>query len=367
MIKATISSSRLHHNLNIVRKHLKPNTRIMAILKANAYGHGARHLCDFYLKEGISHFGVARLNEALNLRQISASPEILILSPINPHLFPQAIKENISLTITNPKDLLSLNNIASKIQTKANIHIKVDTGMHRTGATAQEFQEILSLLPKQGHINLVGIFTHFADADMINSNYTHIQFDLFSKLTQQVKSIYPHVVLHAANSAAILKHPETHLDMVRPGLALHGINPFQEDGIDFGLMPTMSLTTEISRIHTLKSGESIGYNLTYKAKKDLLCATIAGGYADGLRRGPNPWPHALIGKHLCPVIGRVSMDQISLDISQTSPVPKLYQPVCLISDDTTSPSSIYSISQILGTTPYEIFTSISERVEREII
>ncbi len=336
----------------------------MAILKANAYGHGDEAIFRHLLKQNIQYFGVARLNEALKLRALSAQAKILILSPIDPKDFRPSIEKDLTLTITNPNDAQTIVGISKKSNSIAKVHIKIDTGMHRTGCLPYEAIPILKIL-KQPTIFTDGIFTHFADADNTNLQFSQFQLKVFNSTLNKIKTagLLPPVI-HAANSSATINLPESHFNLVRIGLGLHGLNPFHPHVNPIELKPTLSLHTSITRIQELKTGETVGYGRTYRAKTPLLVATIAAGYGDGIRRAPQNWPYVSINDQLAPVIGRVSMDQITVDITKINPIPELHQEVLLISDFSNHPCSAEVLADKVDTSNYELVTSLQDRVER---
>lgn len=360
--KAVINLDHLSHNLRRIKKAISQNTKVMAVVKANAYGHGLLPIARHLHRHGVNYFGVARLEEALSIRQIIPHSTILVLSPIPEENFIDAVKERISLTISDSRALKQLNNIARRQKTRALIHLKIDTGLHRSGSTPDEVTGFIKVLTDQKNIILEGVFTHFANAGSDNQ-FSQKQLNIFRKSALPIKKTFPHTLLHTAASSAIFRFKDSHFDLVRPGLALYGHVPFSSPKVN--LKPTLTLTTRISRVHFVRKGETIGYDRTYTAKKNLTVATLMMGYADGLRRTPLSWPHVLIHKQIAPIVGRISMDQSMVDVSRIRPEPTTKSAVLLLGNQTGSPCSIETIAKKIGTSPYEILTSLSSsRIER---
>ncbi len=363
-IEAKISLGRLSHNLKQIRKAVGKGVEIMAVVKSNAYGHGLVPIAAYLYKEGVSRFAVARLEEALSLRASLKSVQILILSPILPDNFRAALKHNLTLTLTDKNELALLDRQAKKLRQVAKIHLKVDTGLNRSGVEPEEVLAFLGEAAGLKHLEIEGLFTHFANAGG-DPTFTKKQLAVFKKvitdLTQE--GLLPKII-HAAATSAIFKYKDSHFNLVRPGLALYGHSP---DVDNYGLKPILSLSTRISRIHRVHRGETVGYNRTYTAKKDLLAATLYAGYADGLRRAPLSWPHVTINGKTAPIIGRMSMDQAVIDISLIKPKPTKLSRVILIANETSDSQSLATMAKKIGTSPYEVLTSQGERVTRTYI
>lgn len=364
-LEAKISLSRLSQNLKLIRRAVGEKIAVMAVVKSNAYGHGLLPISRHLYAEGVKFFGVARLEEALAVRRVLPKAEILILSPILPENFAIALKKNIALTVTEKNHPPLLNAAAQKLHTKAKIHLKVDTGLNRSGVEPEEVLPFVDLAGSLGEISLEGIFTHFADASDDRA-FTKKQLSVFQKIVTDLKTRHtlPKYV-HAAATAAIFKYKEAHFNLVRPGLGLYG--HFPDHGETFDLEPILSLSTRISRIHRVRKGETVGYNRAYRARKNLLVATLCAGYADGLRRAPASWPHVSIKRQLSPIIGRMSMDQAIIDITKVKPQPTLKTKVVLLSGQPDSPVSLETIAEKIGTSPYEVLTSLSERITRTYV
>lgn len=358
-VQAHINLSRLSHNLAVIRKSVGRKVAIMAVVKANAYGHGLVPIARDLFDQGVVYFGVARLEEALLLRKVLARVDILILSPIAPENFTLALTKKITLTLTEKSHLRLLNQTAEKLKIRAKIHLKVDTGLNRSGIEPEDTLSFTKHVHSFPHLDIEGVFTHFANAQDLP--FSRKQLVIFNKIIKELRTngLLPKLV-HAAATGAIFRYPDSHFNLVRPGLGLYGHSPEKKP---FKLKPILSLRTGITRIHQVKKNETVGYNRIYKVKQDLLAATISAGYADGLRRAPKSWPHATINGQLAPIIGRMSMDQAVIDISHIKPRPTLRSKALLLADSA-GPQSLETIAAKIGTSPYEVLTSLHERVTR---
>lgn len=355
-ITASVNLKNLSYNLKQIRSLLSPDTRLMAIVKANAYGHGLLPVVKHLVSEKVNYFGVARIEEALLIRDHLSRPEILILSPIHSDNLLTAINAHISLCVTDIKQLRKISKLSQKINLFTKIHIKVDTGMHRTGVIPADILQIIKLGHNLPKIQIVGLYTHFADADNTHPGFTLKQLSVFNDIVNKLKKInlLP-PILHCANSAAALKFPQTHFNMVRTGKALYGHNPFYPKTCPIKLRPSLKVHTYISRIHRVKPDDKVGYSCTFTAKKPMLLATVSAGYADGLRRAPLPWPHVLIKDQIATTIGRISMDQMVVDITDIKPRPKVEERVIIVSDKVKE-SFADAVARQIGTTGYEVLT-----------
>lgn len=351
---AKIRLKNLTHNLIQIKNVISPKTKIMAVVKANAYGHGLLPIAKHLHFQGVNYYAVARPEEALALRKALSSAHILILSPVPAEFFPEMVRNDITLTLASSGDLKKLARVAKREKLTAKIHLKIDTGLNRAGCKPEEVDRFLRELSRHTHIQLEGVFTHFADSGN-DDKFTRQQINIFEKAALPIKKIYPKLLLHAANSSAIFKFPKSHFDLVRPGLALYGHLPFKSKKIK--LKPLLTLQTRINRVHLVRKGETIGYDRTFKAGKDLLVATIIAGYGDGIRRTPLPWPYAEINRQIAPIIGLISMDQITLDVSRIKKAPTLKTLVTLLSEK--GPCSLEAITARIGTSPYEVLTGLS--------
>lgn len=364
---AEIDLSNYAYNFSQIRKLIKGRTLspiVMAVVKANAYGHGAIQIAKKALQIGAGYLGVVCLYEARELREAKIKAPILILNYTDPNSVREALKLKLTLTVMDEEVLNAIDKEAKKLNQKAKIHIKVDTGMHRGGALPDEALRLISSLENYKNVYFEGIFTHFATSDEKNLSFTHHQLSVFNKLLRSLKekSMTPPLI-HAANSAATLRLPSTYFDMVRPGIISYGLSPSHDFKLPFTPKPVMSLKTTIAQIKRLKKGETVGYGRTWKAKTETLMALLPIGYADGYSRSlSNNW-HVLIKGKKAPLIGRISMDQTVVDITNIKNV-KVSDEVVIIGKQGKEEITADDIAKQTGTINYEVVAKIASRVSR---
>lgn len=364
---AEVDLSAIKHNINQVRALVKPDTKIMAIVKANGYGHGALEVGKAALEAGADRLAVAFLEEALYLRERGLTCPIMLLGWTPPEEYPRALENRIILTIYDVSEARILNKVAGEMGVQAQIHLKIDTGMSRLGIIAKEenIQQAMDIINLE-HIWVEGIFTHLSKADERDKSYAYLQLKRFKNFTEKLENkICKTIPLkHAANSAAIIDLPEAHLDLVRPGIILYGLKPSSEVNVDkISLKPALSLKARISRVERFDKGTMVSYGGTYKTDKETIIATIPIGYADGYSRLLSNKAQVLINQKRFPVIGKICMDQCMVDITGELQV-KPGDEVILIGNDQNSEITMDEIASQLGTINYEIACMISKRVPR---
>ncbi len=339
---ASISQSALKHNLSVVKKNA-PNARVVSMVKANAYGHHI-DLVDPIINHS-DLLGVSEILEAEELRKTTNRPILLLSGVIKDQELQQAIKLNCQVVIHHKTQLSIINNTKQAID----IWIKINTGMNRLGLSTNEYKHCIKLLENNPLINIQCVMSHFACADEINHPMNQSQLFEFKKSTHAA------VKRSIANSAAILSNSTSHFDYVRPGIMLYGVSPF--DIINHNLKPVMQLSAPIMSIKTIKTGDSVGYSATWTADKPTTIATIGIGYGDGYPRHAKNGTPVLINNTLCPLIGRVSMDLICVDISNIN---------ASIGDNAilwgNQQLRIETIAKCSATIAYELLTSVSSRV-----
>ena len=360
---AEININNYKNNLQSIKSLLERDVEIMAIVKANAYGHGAVEISKAANDIGIRHFGVATLEEGIELRENNITGEILILGQISPHEITTAITFNLTITLS---DLRFLNYV--KPENRLKIHIKIDTGLSRNGFYMQHLDNIDDIynliinLKCTSNIEIRGIYTHYASAES-NRDFTIKQFKLFSELINRIKiNAIDCGLIHASNSASTLLHPESHFDMVRIGLLSYGINI---TSAKIKVHPVMRVMGTLIQEKQIKAGDSIGYGLTYTAQSDVTIGIVNLGYADGISRHlSNNVNFTLNGKKV-KCIGRISMDVLVIDITNCS--YKLYDHVVIFGEPNNLETPINQIAKKLRTIEYEVFCSIGKRVKRRVI
>ncbi len=308
----------LKSNLTGIRKLLRPSTKVCAVVKADAYGHGVKEVAHFFAECGVDYFAVSMADEALQLRLLGIDKPILILGYTDPVRADELVKNNITQSIFDLDMAQALSDAALRQGTKCKVHIKIDTGMSRVGFRAgYNAVKAITAISKLPGIIIEGMFTHFATADELDRAYMDYQFELFEGVAEELDRIGIHVpVRHVANSAAMMMYPETQLDMVRPGIILYGMYPSLEvDKNRLELKTAMSLKANITLIKRVYAGDTVSYGRTFTAERDMLVATIPIGYADGYMRSLSNKGCMLVNGQRAPVIGRVCMDQCMIDVT----------------------------------------------------
>jgi len=358
---AEINLGALKRNIQRIKK--LTNSEIMAIVKADAYGHGAVEIVRTLSQEGIKRFGVAFLEEALVLRKHFPDLTFMVIGPTLPEYSEILVREDIIPEIFQVAQAQALSAAALKLNKQARLHIKVDTGMGRIGFRQNALQDIKTIAGLPGLI-LEGIYTHLATADSQDLSFANRQLQIFNELNDRLSAAGIKIPLrHAANSPALLQLPQSHYELCRPGIILYGLLPMGHTGLEAGFEPVMSLKACISHLKQVDSGDSVGYGRTFIAKGPTEVATLPIGYADGLRRSlSNGWQVLLKGKR-AEIIGRICMDQTMVDVTSIDGV-KLGDVVTILGRDGTEVIDADSMARALDTISYEIVCGISKRVPR---
>lgn len=362
---AEINLKNLQYNYNAIRR--KTKTKIMAVVKADAYGHGMIKCVEALskLKNKPEYYGVAFLHEAIELREAKIINEpILCFAPFQKEDIKYYVRHNILTSVTTIEHVKQISKI--KINGKIRVHININTGMNRLGIGYNNAYEAIVQLVDKGNIIVDGIYTHFATSDENDKSFANLQLKRFNELIEKLnKNKISYGLAHAANSGAVLEMPHSYLDMVRPGISLYGYAPsFNIRKID-KLKPVMALYSRLSAISKIDKGESVGYGRLFIAKQKTNCGTIPIGYADGLLRGLSDKIKVIVNNKYCKQIGRVSMDRISIILSDER--IKLGTKVIILGTSKDLTIDAWDWSKVLNTIPYEIICSISKRVPRKYI
>ncbi|MFZ2331026.1 MAG: alanine racemase [Atribacterota bacterium] len=310
-------------NIKNIKKHIGKQIKIMGIVKGNGYGHDAVEISKIILEQGVEQLAVARIEEAIFLRKNNIQAPILVLGTALPEQFKSYIDYQVMASISDLNDVFRFNDLASKLNKKINLHLKIDTGMGRLGIKPKDIKEFYNNSgDKLSNTEIVGIFTHFSTADENDKSYTYHQFRIFMEIVGFIKdtNVSPMPCFHTANSGAILDLPETWLDMVRPGCLIYGLYPSDEVKRTIELYPALSFKSRITFIKKIPIGSFVGYGKTFETKRETTVATLPVGYADGYPRTLSNSGQVLIRGELAPVIGRVCMDQMMVDITDINNV-----------------------------------------------
>jgi alanine racemase len=359
---AEINLDNIKFNLSNIKKILKEDTKICGVLKANAYGHGSVEVAKLLEKEKVDYFAVARLEEAIELRENDITLPILCLGYIPEESLEIAIINNIIITIYSLEMAQKINDIANCIKEKAFVHIKIDTGMTRIGFQPNKEAIIdMTQIYELENINVEGIYTHFATADEINKEFTNTQVQRFKFIVEQLELLGINIpIKHVSNSAATMDLPDLKFDMVRCGIVLYGHYP--SDSVlkeRLALKPAMTLKTTVAHIKEVEPGVGISYGLKYKCNSKERIVTIPIGYADGFTR-MQPNPKVWIKEQSFDVVGRICMDQCMVRIDKDINI-EVGDPVIIFGEENRSAENI---ANNLGTINYEVLCMVSRRVDR---
>lgn len=355
-----VNLDHIKENVEQMRSRLPDDVKMMAVVKANAYGHGDVHVARTALEGGASSLAVAFLDEALALRKKGIDAPILVLGATKPAYVHVAAKHNITLTIFQEEWIREVKRILDNDLT-ISVHLKLDTGMGRIGIREKtELMAIESLISDDKRFHLEGVFTHFATADSMDLRYFHEQLREFDSMIRVLRS-KPEMI-HASNSAASLRAPSAYFNGIRFGIAMYGLSPSVEmkDELPYFLKEALSLRTRLIQVKKLLPGDKVSYGATYEAKEEVWIGTLPIGYADG-------WIRRLQGKEVLidgirvPVVGRICMDQCMIKLPYEVPVGTV---VTLIGQDQDDAIPIDELALWLDTINYEIPCLISNRVPR---
>ena len=369
---ADINMDAIDHNFRAIRNALKPGVKMCCVVKADAYGHGAPMVAREYQRLGADWFAVSNLEEAIQLRRCAITRPILILGYTPPQNAEELSELNISQTVLSLDYARQLSRYAQEANVTVNIHLKVDTGMSRIGFLYQnperdgaslDEMETAARLPG---LAPEGIFTHFAvsdDGDQ-GENFTLAQYDCFRKAVEAMEARGLHfAVRHCANSGAVLDYPELQLDMVRPGIILYGMEPSESIRHPLDLQPAMELKTVISQKKEIPAGATVSYGRTFTASQGTVVATVPIGYADGYPRHFSGKAQMLVRGKRAPIIGRVCMDQLMLDVTDIPGVEE-GDVVTVFGRDGESFLPVDELAALNDTIHYEMVCLVGKRVPR---
>ncbi len=360
MPTATVDLSSISYNLSRLKSYLKPETRMLTAVKANAYGHGAVEVAKHLEKSGVTWLGVATREEALELRSAGISVNILIFIPVYDGLN-DLVDADVALTIVDKRSLHAAAKAAQEVGVKARAHLKVDTGMGRLGPPPQEVVELAKAVDAAKEVHLEAVWTHFACADEAEREYTNQQMAQYGEVldTLEHESI-PIPLKHAANSAGLIAYPEAHFDMVRPGIAVYGYHssPVIEK-LEPHLTPALTLTAPVTFVKEVKAGTSVSYGATWTASRDTKVATVRLGYGDGLFRTLSGQLCVTVQGEKRPLAGRVCMDQIMIDVGDLD--VQMGERVTLFGPHG---QSAEDLARIVDTISYELLTRLGPRIKR---
>ena len=357
-----VDLDRIAGNYRLIQEHVGAR-RVMAVLKANAYGHGLVEVAARLEREGAPYLGVAYLEEALLLRERGLRSPILVLGAIMENQIPLFLQNDITLTASSLAKLRQIGEAAEALGIRARVHLKIDTGMERIGVHHYNAAAFLEESLRCRHCDVEGVFSHLASADAANLDFARLQLERF----QQVLRFYearglPSPLRHIANSGAILQLPESWLDMVRPGILLYGVHPSDEVTRRLPVRPALRWTSRVVYFKVVRAGNPVSYRSTWCSDHAVRTVTVPVGYGDGYPRRLSNRGHVLIRGRRYPVVGQVCMDQIVVNIEQDSAFNG--DEVVLLGEQDGEAISAEELASQADALPYEILTAINTRVPR---
>lgn len=359
-VYSEIDLGAVEHNLTAIRRHIQPTAKLCAVVKANAYGHGAVEVSRIAVRCGADFLAVATVDEALELRRAGFELPIMILGLIPPATSDVVVENNITVTVATFEMAKHISDAAVNLDMTAKIHLKVETGMGRIGVNPDDAVTLAKQIDALPNIEIEGVFTHFADADTPDKTFTLKQLAIFKETARKIRANGVDVkICHIAESAAILEIPDAHLDMVRCGVITYGMYPSAEVKHTIELRPAMKLVAKVVYVKKITAGTSIGYGREFVAGRDSVIATFPLGYADGYIRAYKGFHVEIHGK-LAPIAGRVCMDQFMVDVTDIPDV-KIGDDAILFGSDLIS---IEDAARHLNTINYEVTCLVASRVPR---
>ena len=362
---AEVNLDNIINNINEIKKNINAE-EIIAVVKANAYGHGAIDVAPILVESGADKLAVATLSEALELREAGIKVPILILGYTDVSFAEMLINNDIEQTVYSLDYAKELSKKAEALGKIAKIHIAVDTGMGRIGflpnkKSVEEVVEISKLI----NLKITGVFTHFSNADEEDKSYAHNQIEKFNSFINEIEKREVNLgVKHISNSASIIDIEDAHYNAIRPGIILYGYYPSDYINKDkLKLMPALSLKCQVIHVKELPKGEYIGYGRKFRTERDSVIATLPIGYADGYIRGLYGKAQVIINGKLAPVVGKICMDQCMVDVTDIGPV-NVGDEVILLGEDNGIKNNADDMAEILDTINYEILCMIGRRVPR---
>ena len=358
---AEINLDAVAHNVQMAKANLKPTTKLCAVVKADAYGHGAVRVAQEAARNGADFFAVALLQEGVKLREAGIETPILVLGSMLPEVAEICVRYDISHAVFDEERLYALNAAALKLHTKAKIHIKIDTGMHRIGVHVRDAGRFAKLAASLPGIYIEGVFSHFATADADDKQYAAYQFERFQEALRLIEAEGVHIpIRHIANSAALTELQEYQLDMVRQGITLYGLHPAHMIDCYKDFEPVMTVKTQVAFVKTLPPGETIGYGRTYTLTRPSVIATVPIGYADGYLRKLAKHGKMIVDGVKVPIIGRICMDQCMIDVTNVHNIDKGDEVIIFGREGVT----VDDLAEWLETINYEVSCVIGKRIPR---
>lgn len=361
---ATVDLTALAHNLLQLRRIISPGSDLMAVVKANAYGHGATETAQALIRHGVVRLAVFSVQEGIALRQVGITASIVILGPVFPEQVEDLFAHQLTPVASDPSILTALGRCATQYSSPYPIHLKIDTGMGRLGFTLNEVEDVITKHSFPSSLHLEGLMSHLADSDGLDPDSTEQQVNRFERTLKVVREAGFNVpLIHLANSAGIVRFPSAHYSLVRPGIMLYGYHTLPLSVQPPDLRPVLSLTTRIAQLRLIQPGETVSYNRTFMARRPTRIAVLPIGYSGGVSRHLSNQGQVLIRGRRATIAGIVCMDMVMVDVTEIPDVT-VGDEVVLIGQQGTERITAHDIAEWAGTISYEVLCAISPQIPR---
>jgi alanine racemase len=357
---------RLRHNLQLIRRDLPRNVQLLAVVKDEAYGHGALDVARIALEEGAWGFGLSTLEEAVALRDAGITAPLLLLGERQEAELPWCVEHNLTVCVNEPHTVRKLAQAAAHAGKRVPVHVKIHTGMSRFGVRWDEAMPLIEQIGAEKSLSLEGVMTHFAQSDETDKTFANLQFSRFNEVLQGMAARGISVKLrHTCNSGGFLDLPHAHLDMVRVGILMYGIFPSSVCRRIPGIEPVMSVKARIAAIQKLKPGEVVGYGMRYAAPSERRIAVLPIGYGDGFPRVRNQGG-ALIRGQRAPLVGGIAMDALMVDITDI-PEAQMWDEAVIMGRQGSEEITVHDMAKLKNSVSYEVLTSWRLRLRRKSV
>ncbi len=361
--RAVVDLSAIRHNLGLVRERVPEGCIVAAVVKGDGYGHGLLEVAGACLTAGAARLCVALPDEGVRLRHAWPGVPILVLTSVTPEEAPAIVSHDLTQTVGDLDILPVLDRLAEERGKSLDVHLKIDTGMTRLGVRPENAVEFMKRACACRHLRFEGVFSHLATADEYDLSFARKQLSVFLDTVADLAAAgFRFRLRHVANSAAVFTLPESHLDMVRPGMMLYGMRPAPQATLD--QRPAMTLVSRLARVQSVPAGTTVSYGATFRCPRQMRIGTVPVGYSDGYPRALSNAFHVLVNGSRAPIVGRVCMNALMVDLTDV-PEAGRGDPVLLFGADEQGSITIDEMAAAAGTIPQEILSCISHRVPRD--
>lgn len=362
--RVVVDADAIRANTAAIVERVGAGVQVMAMVKSNGYGHGLRIAAQAALRGGATWLGVASSVEALDVVDLGAP--VLIVGRPDPGSHDALVEAGVDTTVYDVEGVAATAAAAARTGRRARVHVKVDTGMGRLGVLPPDLGALMEELRRvSDHVTVVGVFTNFADADAPDLAFTERQHQVFEAAVLRVREHAPGALAHCSNSCAIVRAPHMHHELVRPGLALYGYAPPVAAGLE--LRPAMTMMAPVTQVKVVPPGTPVGYGRTWTAARESRIATIAAGYADGVLRAQSNAGHVLVAGGRCPIVGRVSMDQLTVDVTDLGGDVRPGDDAVLFGAQGAVFLGADEVAATAGTIEREVLTAVPDRIPRLVV